>query len=199
MYLLFFEKENFADDQHNCFKDKHKLEKLPCNLLNIEEDEPSLVNFIKMQKIRQPAPKQLNYNLIGKPLGGQIGQVGFVLDYFENKTNGFFIEAGAHDGATLSNSLLLEKDFGWTGLLVEPNPISFKLLKKKHRKSFAINSCISTTSHPDVIDIRIRGMGSTVIKDIEGAEEFVLRSIPWDKVNIDLVSVEVNHSDQEKI
>ena len=48
--------------------------------------------------------------------------------------------------------------------MVEPNPISFKLLKKKHRKSFAINSCISTTSHPDVIDMRIRGMGSTVIK-----------------------------------
>ena len=27
-----------------------------------------------MQKIRQPAPKQLNYNLIGKPLGGQVKQ-----------------------------------------------------------------------------------------------------------------------------
>ena len=35
--------------------------------------------------------------------------------------------------------------------------------------------------------------------DIEGAELAVLRAIPWTKVNIELVMIEVNHSDQEKI
>ena len=31
-----------------------------------------------------------------------------VVDYFKNKTNGFFIEAGAWDGEWLSNTLFLE-------------------------------------------------------------------------------------------
>jgi FkbM family methyltransferase len=35
---------------------------------------------------------------------------------------GFFIEAGAHDGLTQSNTALLEFSHGWTGLLVEPIP-----------------------------------------------------------------------------
>jgi len=39
--------------------------------------------------------------------------------------NGIFIEAGANDGISQSNTYLFEKYFGWTGLLVEPNPIKF--------------------------------------------------------------------------
>jgi FkbM family methyltransferase len=35
---------------------------------------------------------------------------------------GYFIEIGANDGFTLSNTLYLEEHFGWTGLLVEANP-----------------------------------------------------------------------------
>ena len=35
---------------------------------------------------------------------------------------GFFLEAGADDGVRDSNSLLLEVNRGWTGLLVEANP-----------------------------------------------------------------------------
>ena len=35
---------------------------------------------------------------------------------------GVFVEAGAHDGLTQSNTAMLEFRFGWTGLLVEPIP-----------------------------------------------------------------------------
>ncbi len=35
---------------------------------------------------------------------------------------GFFIEAGANDGLTQSNTFVLERDHGWRGLLVEPIP-----------------------------------------------------------------------------
>jgi FkbM family methyltransferase len=34
----------------------------------------------------------------------------------------YFVEIGANDGFTISNTLFLETQFGWTGLLVEPNP-----------------------------------------------------------------------------
>lgn len=43
----------------------------------------------------------------------------YVLKYNQNS---FFIEAGAHDGVTQSNTLKLEKEFGWNGLLIEPGP-----------------------------------------------------------------------------
>lgn len=35
---------------------------------------------------------------------------------------GVFVEAGAHDGLTQSNTAMLEFSYGWTGLLVEPIP-----------------------------------------------------------------------------
>lgn len=37
------------------------------------------------------------------------------------KKNGYFVEIGVGDGEMLSNSYLLERQYGWTGILVEPN------------------------------------------------------------------------------
>ncbi len=41
---------------------------------------------------------------------------------------GVYVEAGAHDGVSQSNTLLLN-DNQWTGLLIEPSPISYEKLK----------------------------------------------------------------------
>jgi FkbM family methyltransferase len=55
--------------------------------------------------------------------------VSFALDELDKKVlghlpdrPGVFVEAGAHDGLTQSNTAMLEFSFGWTGLLVEPIP-----------------------------------------------------------------------------
>jgi FkbM family methyltransferase len=50
----------------------------------------------------------------------QIFQDLFVLLITQEKRNGFFVEFGATNGISLSNTALLEKDFGWQGILAEP-------------------------------------------------------------------------------
>ncbi|MBO9399395.1 FkbM family methyltransferase [Shimia sp. R9_3] len=50
----------------------------------------------------------------------QLRQDLFVLSELGFKTNGYFVEFGATDGVTLSNSFLLESKFNWTGILAEP-------------------------------------------------------------------------------
>ena len=42
--------------------------------------------------------------------------------------DGVFIEVGAHDGITQSNTKLLEKYYGWTGVLIEPSEVLFSKL-----------------------------------------------------------------------
>jgi FkbM family methyltransferase len=59
----------------------------------------------------------------------QFEQDKFVYEnYFQNKTDGYFVDIGAHDGTTFSNSRFFE-ELGWTGVCVEPNPIIFEQLQ----------------------------------------------------------------------
>ncbi len=60
----------------------------------------------------------------------QIGQDLMVLGWLEGKQSGFFVEFGATDGRTLSNTYLLEKYYGWTGILAEPGRVWHSKLRK---------------------------------------------------------------------
>lgn len=65
--------------------------------------------------------------------------------YFSNlnaSTNGIFVEAGAYDGETWSNTLYLERFQNWTGLLIEPSVENYQKLRNKNRNAYSINSCL---------------------------------------------------------
>lgn len=50
----------------------------------------------------------------------QILQDIFVLAHFGFKRNGYFVEFGAANGKDISNTYLMEKEFGWRGIVAEP-------------------------------------------------------------------------------
>lgn len=60
----------------------------------------------------------------------QLYQDIFVLSALNFKKEGFFVEFGACDGKHLSNTLLLEKIFNWTGILSEPATLYHEALSK---------------------------------------------------------------------
>ena len=70
---------------------------------------------------------------------------------FQIWEGGTFLEAGAYDGEFLSNTLALEFEYKWRGILVEPNPKYFRRLIKKNRKAYAINACLSTKPWPSKV------------------------------------------------
>lgn len=55
--------------------------------------------------------------------------------------NGYFVEIGAGDGRTHSNTFVLERDHGWTGLLIEPNP-DYADAIRRFRTSKHVTFCV---------------------------------------------------------
>ncbi len=50
---------------------------------------------------------------------------------------GYFVEFGAASGSALSNSYILEHDFGWTGAIAEPNPVFHEHIARKRKCYFS--------------------------------------------------------------
>ena len=60
----------------------------------------------------------------------QYGQDRYIHEtFFQDRTGGVFVEFGALDGVLDSNTLFFERQLGWTGILIEPNPAAFALLQ----------------------------------------------------------------------
>ena len=72
----------------------------------------------------------------GPVIGSQAGQDAFVRGLLPDDP-GFFVEAGAADGVTYSNTLLFAKE-GWRGLLVEPHLKLFEQCMKNRPESHVV-------------------------------------------------------------
>ncbi|XP_063980717.1 uncharacterized protein LOC135164374 isoform X3 [Diachasmimorpha longicaudata] len=168
-----------------------------------------------------------------------MGQARVIRNYFKNKPNGFFIECGAYDGETRSNTWVLEKQLNWTGILIEADPINFTKMLNKNRNAYMSPTCLSikkfpmnvsflmarnigrihapheqdglsVTNSPDrayegvhvgvqcfPLASYIAALGIKTVDyfslDIEGHELDVLKTIPFDRVDITTLSVEFTH------
>lgn len=75
----------------------------------------------------------------------QLGQDMFVLSELDFKRGGYFVEFGATDGVELSNTYLLEKRLGWTGILAEP-AVSWHIALPKNRNCHIDFNCVWSKS-----------------------------------------------------
>jgi FkbM family methyltransferase len=62
---------------------------------------------------------------------------------------GYFVEFGSTNGLKNSNTWLLEKKFGWSGILAEPNPLWHSELAA-NRTARIDHRCVSSKSHTTV-------------------------------------------------
>jgi hypothetical protein len=76
----------------------------------------------------------------------QLGQDLEVINYYNNKDNGFFVEIGASNGIELSNTYLLEKQYKWKGICCEPIPKRFAELVINRPNSICFNEAVYNQS-----------------------------------------------------
>lgn len=91
----------------------------------------------------------INAHQYPRPIEGyhsQKGQDKFLNELiFKYKKEGFFVEIGAHDGVSFSNSYFFEKNLAWTGICVEPNPNIINVLQS-NRNCICEQICISDSN-----------------------------------------------------
>lgn len=88
-------------------------------------------------------------NLLEARYYSQSGQDQYLNEkIFQGKRNGVFVDIGAHDGVTLSNTFFFESELGWSGICVEPIPVIFQQLEK-NRSSICVQGCIGDTNKKD--------------------------------------------------
>jgi hypothetical protein len=67
------------------------------------------------------------------------------------QTGGFFIECGAADGESSSNTLYMERYLDWQGVLIEADRKFYDRLLTRKRKSYALHVCLSLKPHPTTV------------------------------------------------
>lgn len=76
----------------------------------------------------------------------QLKQDMFVLVELGFKRDGYFVEFGATNGVELSNTYMLEKEFGWDGILAEPARVWHDALKANRNCHISFD-CVWSKSH----------------------------------------------------
>lgn len=107
-----------------------------------------------------------------------LNQLDKKLEKYVDYDNGFFVELGANDGVTQSNSFYFELSRNWTGILIEPSPHNFLLCKKQRspQNSIYCNACVSFDYDQKYVDIEyvnLMSISKNLQLDLSDKEEHV--------------------------
>jgi len=94
-----------------------------------------------------------------------LNQLDRKLEKYVDYDNGYFVELGANDGVTQSNSLYFEKHRNWGGLLVEPAPQNFLKCRQNRsaRNSIYCAACVSFDYGNEFVRIVYANLMSTPV------------------------------------
>lgn len=128
--------------------------------------------------------------------------------YFKNKRDGFFIELGAMDGVTYSNTLFFEQQLGWSGVLIEPQNYMYNSLISNRPNCYNFNYAVSEVDGVVLFtgSYALGGIDSTMtgnhkkIWNLEGDEhsyyvqsrpmKTILKDVPISEVDLFSIDVE---------
>ena len=99
-----------------------------------------------------------------------------------NKRSGFYLEVGAYNGISESVSLRFEKELKWSGLLIEPNPLHFKYLKKNRSNHICLNFiCLSKEYLKKKLYIKNLNLMSHIVDD---KNKIYFKDYPIERINL---------------
>ena len=179
--------------------------------------------------IHLDTPSSRPYNFSVHKAGmvySQWGQDTILAPILRQIKHGFFVESGARDGETHSNTVYYESLLGWQGLLIEPSAEYFKIATK-HRRAWAFHGALSPLKSSallrfsDSVDglSHLEKHGSSDVQaepldklleavdpsrrtvdfwslDIEGSEGAVLEATDFSKIAVGLLLIEMDASSE---
>jgi len=104
----------------------------------------TLTHFLSQSDLTANMPVRHVQNLI-RTSKSQLGQDVLALSYVGTERPGYFVEFGATNGLVLSNTYILEKNYGWNGILCEPAKNWHRELRI-NRQSKIDTRCVFTSS-----------------------------------------------------
>jgi FkbM family methyltransferase len=72
-----------------------------------------------------------------------------------DRDGGFYVEAGANDGFTQSNTYWLERFRGWSGVLIEPMPTLLEECRRERPQAVLVHAALVARDYPDTT-VRMR-------------------------------------------
>jgi len=96
-----------------------------------------------------------------------------ITDYFKG-TKGHFLDIGAYDGKTFSNTLRLA-EMGWSGVCIEPSPTVFPALLKVHGENpniTLVNAAICPERLPRMVEFYDSGGDAISTTDMKHVEKW---------------------------
>lgn len=113
----------------------------------------------------------------------------FVLSQLGCKRNGYFVDFGATDGIGGSNTCLLERSFGWTGILAEPAR-SWHAALARNRTSLIDTRCVWNASGETLSFNEVVGLAElSTIKSYSGSDMWGERRANGTTYDVETVSL----------
>ncbi|CAB3387983.1 Hypothetical predicted protein [Cloeon dipterum] len=129
------------------------------------DTDEELIQFTKSRVLIRPSSRSVPYNLEKESeKDNSKNQVASTIHTVLGRLkNGFFVECGVWDGERDSNTLMLEKRYNWTGLLVEGSPTESKIIKTKNRKAWLAPVCMSTSTSSMIVSFMDNSYAGRII------------------------------------